>query len=137
MEGIPMRALAIKRGERFGELTVIGEVESIVDGERHRRAFELKCDCGNICVKTLINLNTGKTRSCGCLFVAALGNARTHGRSKDAIYEVWSSMRKRCENQNSKSYSDYGGRGIKVCERWQKFENFLADMGERPSPQHE
>jgi hypothetical protein len=46
-------------------------------------------------------------------------------------------MRKRCENSNSKSYPDYGGRGINVCQRWKTFENFLADMGPRPSPKHE
>jgi hypothetical protein len=128
-----MRALAIKRGDRFGQLTIIREVERI----GVRRAFKLKCDCGKTCVKQLILLTTGQTRSCGCLFIAALSNKRTHGQSKTPTYNVWSGMRKRCENPNEKSYVNYGGRGIKVCERWQKFENFLADMGERPSPQHE
>lgn len=57
--------------------------------------------------------------------------------SKTPTYESWCGMRKRCENVNCKSYKDYGGRDIKVCARWRKFENFLADMGVRPSLKHE
>jgi hypothetical protein len=90
-----------------------------------------------VCIKKLINLSTGKTQSCGCLFAETLGNRRTHGMSRTPTYGVWQDMRKRCENPKSKSYPDYGGRGIKVCKRWLRFENFLADMGERPSLQHE
>ena len=63
--------------------------------------------------------------------------ARTHGMSRTPTYNVWCEMRKRCENNRHKSYPDYGGRGIEVCARWHTFENFLADMGKRPSPQHE
>jgi hypothetical protein len=57
--------------------------------------------------------------------------------SKTPTYQSWCDMRKRCENPRNKSYPDYGGRGIKVCARWHKFKNFLADMGTRPSPEHE
>jgi hypothetical protein len=130
-----MRALSIKAGERFGRLTVLKEVDRI-DG---RRAFKLKCDCGKVCTKTLISLTmTRATRSCGCLFQEALGNRKTHGMSQTPTYAVvWMGMRRRCENPNDTSYSDYGGRGIKVCKRWHKFENFLVDMGERPSSKHE
>jgi hypothetical protein len=56
--------------------------------------------------------------------------AETHGKSRTPVYRVWQSMRNRCENPKDKRYHDYGGRGIRVCERWQKFENFYADMGE-------
>src|SRR5215467_8883535 len=56
----------------------------------------------------------------------------THGLSDRPEYKAWSSMRQRCQNPNNPGYKDYGGRGIKVCERWQKFENFYADMGPRP-----
>lgn len=56
--------------------------------------------------------------------------------SQTAEYGVWLDMRKRCRNPSHRSYSYYGGRGIEVCERWQTYENFLADMGRRPSPQH-
>lgn len=64
-------------------------------------------------------------------------NARTvnvtHGYSKTPLYAVWKTMRARCSNPNNKSWENYGGRGIKVCDRWQSsYENFLADVGERP-----
>lgn len=125
--------LVIKNGDRFGKLTVVRELPN--DGRGRR--FKLKCDCGKSATVRLGQLRYGKTKSCGCLFIASLNNTRTHGRSSDPIYYVWQGMRQRCGDPNSKSYPDYGGRGIKVCKRWQKFENFLADMGERPSPKHE
>ena len=56
----------------------------------------------------------------------------THGLSKHPLYLTWKGMRNRCNNPRTPRYSDYGGRGIKVCKRWDKFENFLADMGEKP-----
>ena len=55
-----------------------------------------------------------------------------HRMSRTPIYRIWVAMIQRCENPNDKAYKDYGGRGIKVCERWRKFENFYADMGNRP-----
>jgi len=124
---------SVNPGDRFGRLVVLCEVARV----DKRRAFKLTCDCGKVCVKKLINLSTGKTRSCGCLFKASLSNTRTHGLSKTPTYSVWCDMRKRCENPKSKSYPDYGGRGIAVCKRWLVFENFLADMGERPTDRHE
>ncbi len=60
----------------------------------------------------------------------------THGRTRknnhESIYNIWAAMIARCTNENNAAYERYGGRGITVCERWLKFENFLADMGERP-----
>lgn len=52
------------------------------------------------------------------------------------VFSIWKGMLSRCNNANGRQYKDYGGRGIKVCKRWRKFENFYADMGDRPSPQH-
>lgn len=133
-----MHPLQVNRGQRFGRLTVIREVAKIPDGNRHRRAFKLNCDCGKTCIASLIGLTTGHNQSCGCLHRELIANNnRTHGRSRDPVYSVWQSMLKRCGNPNHKSYPDYGGRGIKVCKRWQKFENFLIDMGERPSSSYE
>ncbi len=60
----------------------------------------------------------------------------THGKTKTPEYRAWFSMRNRCEKEGHRRYSDYGGRGIKVCERWSSFENFYADMGQRPSAGH-
>lgn len=58
---------------------------------------------------------------------------KTHGMSATLIHRAWSGMLTRCTNKNTGSYHRYGGRGIKVCKRWLKFENFLADMGEKPT----
>lgn len=58
------------------------------------------------------------------------------GAARNPVYNVWRSMKQRCINPNDRRYSSYGGRGILVCDSWQKFENFYADMGERPSPKH-
>jgi hypothetical protein len=55
-----------------------------------------------------------------------------HGMSYHPLYRVWLSMKSRCNNKKNLKYPRYGGRGIRVCDRWNKFENFYADMGERP-----
>lgn len=64
--------------------------------------------------------------------------AKSHGRSgKDPVYRIWANIKQRCTNPNHPRYADYGGRGITLCKRWLgSFEAFLADMGERPSPDH-
>lgn len=71
---------------------------------------------------------------CGCLTFERLSRrSKTHGRSLEPIYKMWSAMRERCNNPKHKYYSYYGGRGIRVCEAWDKsFETFVSDMGERP-----
>lgn len=61
---------------------------------------------------------------------------KKHGYYGTTIYRVWLRMKQRCQNPNDKMYGYYGGRGIKVCKRWQAFENWLEDMGERPTPKH-
>lgn len=61
---------------------------------------------------------------------------KTHGKTRTPIHDAWRGMRSRCSNPNIKSYKDYGARGIKVCKRWDKFENFYKDMGDKPTPQH-
>ena len=91
------------------------------------------CDCG---VKKHIpgtDLRTGNTSSCGCLRKDLGPGNKKHGRSRTkGSYSVWCNMRARCNNESDDSYHRYGGRGIYICERWREFENFLADMGERP-----
>ena len=88
------------------------------------------CECGNEKVINLYRVRSGHVKSCGCL--AANLFKRTHGCRNKPIYYVWRSMKRRCLNTNTSSYKNYGGRGIKVCARWMKFENFYADMGEKP-----
>lgn len=133
-------------GHRFGQLVVSEEREPVIYCWRNktikRRQYFCQCDCGGGVVAEQSNLRTGNTTSCGCASSQnTIGNRSTkHGYAprvgKRALYDVWSQMRQRCENQNNEWFPSYGGRGIVVCERWRSFENFLADMGDRPSDQH-
>lgn len=121
-------------GHRFGRLIAIAFARK--DGRRHM--WLCICDCGKQSEVRKENLRSGNTTSCGCHKRRCL-DSTTHGYAagkKSLLYRVWSSMLERCRNPNNRSYADYGGRGITVCERWHKFENFLADMGERPSDKH-
>jgi hypothetical protein len=120
-------------GKRFGRL-----VAQIRVGRDRWGSFIwlCKCDCGNI--EEIIGhyLWTGETQSCGCLHTDVrieIGKAnKTHGMTKTPTYVSWNSMITRCTNINHKFYKHYGGRGITVCVSWLLFENFFADMGERP-----
>lgn len=116
-------------GQRFGRLTVVSEAER----RGGRVAWACLCDCGAETVAIACNLTRGHTLSCGCLHREITAERHvTHGQSHTPEYKVWRGMRNRCENQNDAAYPDYGGRGIKVCERWKSFERFLSDMGARP-----
>lgn len=112
-------------GKKFTNLTVIEEAGRNKDG---RVIWLCKCDCGNY-HKTLGKyLLEGSTTSCGCRRAKILADEaeaiKTHGMSNTKLYSVWSGMKRRCNNPNDDSYNNYGGRGIKVCEDWNKFENF-------------
>lgn len=100
-------------GKRYGMLTVIQ-----YDGYGR---WTVKCDCGNTKHMLTRNFKYGQNKGCGC---QQSKSAITHGKSKERIYSVWEGMKARCQNPNAKHYSNYGGRGIKVCEEWQKFEGF-------------
>ena len=74
-----------------------------------------------------------KSKSCGCVSNKLSGDSlRTHGLANTPEHRTWNHMKQRCLNKNNDRWEKYGGSGIKVCERWMKFENFLADMGKRP-----
>jgi hypothetical protein len=81
-------------------------------------------------------LKRGAVQSCGCLLVDMGRKAglltKTHGMHTTKIYRLWRTMKQRCESTGLKSYRWYGAKGVQVCERWQSFENFFADMGNRP-----
>lgn len=98
------------------------------------------CDCGNEKIVQIGALRSGNTKSCGCLdrdlLIERNKNSATHGKSRTPIYQVWNAMLQRCENEKDQHYPDYGGRGIKVCEAWHTFENFYADMGDKPGPEY-
>lgn len=121
-------------GKRFGRLVVIKKLPS----KKRKRQWLCKCDCGNETVLPTGALDNGSVRSCGCLHNELLSERQTtHGRTvggkSDKTYRCWQGIKRRCLNKNNPSYKNYGGRGIKVCDRWiNSFENFLEDMGESP-----
>lgn len=122
-------------GHKFGRLSVVARVGTIKQPSGQARpTWRCKCDCGAIVVARGMDLRSGNTQSCGC-YRKDLGPwNRTHNRSHkgDRAYSVWLSMHKRCSNPNDAMYIYYGARGISVCKRWRKFENFLSDMGDPP-----
>lgn len=96
-----------------------------------------KCECGNESIRNNYSVKYGLTTSCGCIRKKlAKESATKHGLSYLPEYKIWKGIRKRCNNKNFKFYQYYGGRGIKVCERWNDFINFYNDMGNRPSENH-
>jgi hypothetical protein len=129
-------------GRAFGRLIVRSLSDSAVG--RPTRAWICDCSCGAEKTATSQELLRGDTKSCGCLRKDSTqargkqnfqhGHARTDRES--AEYRTWTEMRRRCSNPNFIGYEYYGGRGIRVCDRWGSFENFLADMGPKPSPLH-
>lgn len=134
---MPPRKPRVHPGDVFGRLTVI---EGAGQGKRGKRMSRCQCECGNIHIASNNGLRTGRTRSCGCLREEGRRLlTRTHGessRNRTVEYCAWAGMLGRCRNPRNAKWEHYGGRGIAVCERWQSYENFLADMGRKPSPQH-
>lgn len=121
-------------GAVFGRLRV---VSNDVQSKNRQAMCRCVCECGNIKDIAASYLRRGLIKSCGCLAREVTGAmSRTHGMSKSPEYAVWCRMHERCTNPRVARYSRYGGRGIKVCERWARFENFYADMGPLPSRQH-
>jgi hypothetical protein len=110
---------------KFGLLTVVSRAENDRFG---RSRWNCRCECGNEHIAALFRMKSGHTKSCGCL----KGADAKHGMRHTATYNSWCAMKQRCNYPGSDEYSNYGGRGIKVCERWNDFATFLADMGERP-----
>lgn len=99
------------------------------------RKFVLcKCDCGNTKEVYLTNIKRGLSKSCGCLSQEmAADRKRTHGQDGTPTNAIWKSMKQRCSSKNKKEWKSYGGKNITVCDRWiDSFENFIADMGEKP-----
>jgi hypothetical protein len=129
-------------GQRFGRLTVIGRAENTRRGITRWRCI---CDCGTESIVQVGNLRTGHTASCGCQSSRATIAARStkHGHAtrgrKSTEYRTWGAMIERCYRPLYKDFQNYGGRGIKVCDRWRYgedgktgFECFYDDMGHRP-----
>ncbi len=121
-------------GQKFGRFTVIGEAPKRY-GRTH---WYCQCECGNIVSVITKSLTAGLSKSCGCLNRQKISErARTHGMTNTPEYNSWRGMKERCYDPKHKHYEKYGGRGIKICNRWHySFSSFLADVGEKPSPRH-
>lgn len=122
-----------RTGLRYGRLLVTGSYERRKVCGATRIFWACQCDCGKSVAIMGLLLGNGNTRSCGCL---KLDLATTHDMSHTPEYRTWAGMIQRCTNPKTKRFPDYGGRGIKICDRWLVFENFYADMGDRPSSGH-
>ncbi len=130
--------------ETFGRLTTIGPRFMLPIGTQGiSRPYQVcRCACGGLRLALVGSFKAGKTQSCGCYHSEQTSKSRTkHGKRWSLTYRSRDAMLQRCTNDNDKGYPDYGGRGITVCDRWRDpengFANFLADMGERPTRQHE
>lgn len=117
-------------GQKFGRLTIISSTNK--RSGRHV-IWKCKCGCGNECLISSSSLQNNLSRSCGCLQRELIAKqSTTHGMSDTQIYNIWKRMLQRCENPNYREFKYWGGRGIKVCERWHSFENFYEDVGNSP-----
>lgn len=124
-------------GQTFHQLTALG----IVRVKGKNTFWACRCTCGKVVVIDGRNLRSGQTKSCGCRQREAgrvSGSPSVkHGLSRTPEYQCWQSMMDRCADPEKPRNKRYAGRGIKVCDRWlHSFENFLADMGHRPSSEH-
>ncbi len=119
-------------GQRFRKLLAVKLIRN-----NGKPRWECRCDCGKNRLVRGSMLREGRTKSCGCLVgevrrPRAIPGAMIGGKVSPE-YIIWAGMKARCSNPKHDRYGSYGGRGIKVCARWMKFENFLADMGQRPN----
>lgn len=130
LKGKPSIKRADLVGQRFGRLTVMYRNN---ENKRRHSSWHCKCDCGNETNVITSHLTSGVIQSCGCLGRDHRAESRTkHHKSHTRLYNVWNGMRQRCNDPNHKSYSNYGGRGIKVCDEWSEysvFEKWALDNG--------
>lgn len=124
-----------KSGDKIGKWEILN-----IDTDVNNRdlSYLCKCICGTVKKVKQYHLKAGKSQSCGCYKSEwVINNKTTHGGSHTKLYKTWCNIKERCYNINAKDYKNYGGRGIKMCDRWlESFENFYADMGNKPTPNH-
>lgn len=117
-------------GQKFGSLTVIEYAGRDKKTKKCASLWECLCACGDVIITRRSSLVRGATTSCGCEQKIAV---TIHGKLNTPTYHSWQSMKQRCLNPKAPNYSRYGGKGVKIHKPWvESFENFLADMGERP-----
>jgi hypothetical protein len=123
------------QGHRYNRLLV---VDSPHVGTTKHPKVKCLCDCGNEVMVIKDKLRSGHTKSCGCLNIEMIGSLNaSHGKCDTSEYRAWAGMLTRVGNDKERGWHRYGGRGITVCERWKhSFENFLTDMGIKPTKKH-
>ena len=120
--------------QRFGRLLVLGRATKL----GNQALWHCQCDCGNQTVSRGQQLRSGRSASCGCLNHEVVGQLlgafrRTHARTGTPEWRSWTHMKDRCFNSRERSFANYGGRGIRVCERLRSFATFYAVLGDRPT----
>lgn len=122
----------VEVGDRHGRLVVT----EFLGSHNGRRLWSCRCDCGKTVEVSTGALNFGKRKSCGCARRENFTN-KTHGLANSPEYKIWCAMKRRCHSPKDPAFANYGGRGIVMCYRWRySFDNFIADMGPRPSKLH-
>ena len=117
-------------GQKYEKLTVLSQVGVNKSGEK---MYECLCECGNKKIIRGNSMRRGLTTSCGCYRSKYISSKnKVHENCGTPTYKSWTAMKSRCLNPNTTAYQNYGGRGIKICDEWMNFENFLKDMGEKP-----
>jgi len=120
---------------RFGRLTIIKRTGLDETSKYYKPMVLCLCDCGKEIIKNLYDITSGHTKSCGCL--RDEGRKPIHGMTKSPEWNTWCHIKQRCYDKNAKDFKRYGGRGIKMCDKWlNSFEAFFSDMGHRPFPNY-
>jgi len=126
-----IKKIKVTKGDKYGNWTIYSDKE--MRDKINRRIFLCVCVCGKKKLLRLDSVRRGNSTSCGCVSRAnASKSLITHGGYGTRAYRTWARIKSRCNNKKNKCYPDYGGRGITYDPRWEKFENFLEDMGEAP-----
>ena len=119
-----MPKLIDRTGDRFGRLVAL---EQAGRNALKKVLWRCQCDCGNVVLRTSGDLVTGNSVSCGCFLKERITK---HGGWKNASYNTWRAMLRRCNNPKDKDYKRYGAVGIRVCPEWHDYTRFRDDMGE-------
>ena len=138
------KRIEIQEGQKFNRLIFIKEVEPYISNNKPTRVGQFKCDCGTIKNIIIRDVRLGIIKSCTCLHKENSMNRKTQlthnqagKKTRTVEYTAWAGMKDRCYNPKNIRWNCYGGRGIKVCDRWlNSFQNFFDDMGKRPGPEY-